>query len=405
MRLSTNSIYSMSMQSILRQQSTVAEVGQQLASGKKIVTPADDPRAASQALVVSQASAVNEQFTASRTAARRSLSAEEAELDQVTRALQAATPLLVKAGNDTLSDADRNSIATELEGVYQQLLGSANAQDGNGRYLFSGFDGDTQPFVESAGGVTYQGDQGRQQLQVDASRLMAVNDTGTAVFASVTESAQYVGNAAATNKGTGVFTALNVADASADDYGNAFEVRFAESAGQTTYSVIDSTTGETLVEDQPFVEGEAIALGDSMRVSLKGTPADGDSFGFARDRAEDNNILNTISGVIDSLRNGTETPAREAALTNTLNSAHRKLSNSLDNVLTVRASLGSRLNELDTLDTVGESRALNYETTRSQLEDLDYVSAISEYSLAQVALQFSQQTFTDIQKLSMFDIV
>ena len=73
MRLSTNSIYSMSMQSIMRQQGKVAEVGQQLASGKKIVTPADDPRAASQALVVSQASAVNDQFEASRTAARRSM--------------------------------------------------------------------------------------------------------------------------------------------------------------------------------------------------------------------------------------------------------------------------------------------------------------------------------------------
>ena len=71
-----------------------------------------------------------------------------------------------------------------------------------------------------------------------------------------------------------------------------------------------------------------------------------------------------------------------------MNSAHRKVSNSLDNVLTVRASLGSRLNELDTLDTVGDARSLNYDTTRSQLEDLDYMSAYSEYSLAQVALQF-----------------
>ncbi|MES1928628.1 flagellar hook-associated protein FlgL [Salinisphaera dokdonensis CL-ES53] len=405
MRLSTNSIYSMSMRSILNQQSKVADVGQQLATGKKIVTPADDPRAAAQALVVSQASAVNDQFTASRSAARNSLSAEEAELNQVTSALQAATPLLVQAGNGTLSDADRNSIATQLEGVYAQLLGSANAQDGNGRYLFSGFDGDTQPFVEEAGGVIYKGDQGRQELQVDASRFMAVNDTGTAVFASVTDSAQYVGTADAGNAGTGVFTSLNVANASAPDHGDNFEVRFTENGGQTTYTVSNATTGDTVVAEQPFVEGEAIALGESMQVSLKGVPADGDNFVFARGRAEDNNVLDTIAGVIDGLRQGTETPARDAALKNTLNSAHRKLSNSLDNVLTVRASLGSRMNELDTLDTVGENRSLNYETTRSQLEDLDYVSAISEYSLAQVALQFSQQTFTDIQKLSMFDIV
>jgi flagellar hook-associated protein 3 FlgL len=405
MRLSTNSIYSMSMQSILRQQSKVADVGQQLASGKKIVTPADDPRAASQALVVSQASAVNAQFEASRTAARRSLSTEEAELDQVTSALQATTPLLVKAGNGTLSDADRNSIATELEGIYSQLLGSANAQDGNGRYIFAGHDGDTRPFVEEAGGVRYQGDEGLQKLRVDASRMMATNDTGTAVFSSVTDSAQYVATAEAGNTGTGVFTALNVADSSADDYGDGFSVSFSDDGGQTRYTVTNTTTGDTVTADQPYTAGEPIEVGESMRVSFKGAPEAGDSFVVARDRAEDNNILDTIAGVIDTLKNGTGTPVADAKLTNTLNSAHRKVANSLDNVLTVRASLGSRLNELDTLDTVGESRALNYETTRSQLEDLDYVSAISEYSLAQVALQFSQQTFTDIQKLSMFNIV
>lgn len=403
MRLSTNSIYSMNMQSVLRQQSRMAGVGSQLASGKQMVTPSDNPRAASQALGVSQAAAVNGQFTASREAARRSLSAEESELDQITRALQAATPLLVKAGNGTLSDADRNSIATDLEGIRAQLLGSANARDGNGRYLFAGHDVDTQPFADAGNGrVTYKGDDGLQKLQVDASRRMAVNDVGTDVFASVTDSAQYVASAGDTNTGTGVFTAVNVSDSSASDYGREFGIQFAGSGDNITYTVTDGDGGE-LVSGQPYKPGEPIALGESMSITLKGAPEDGDSFVVARDRSEDNNIINTIAGVIDSLKNGTEAPADGAALDNTLNSAHRKLANSLDNVLTVRASLGARMNELDTLDIVGESRALNYEVTRSQLEDLDYAPAISEYSLAKVALQFSQQTFVDIQKLSMFN--
>ncbi|MBS64178.1 flagellar hook-associated protein FlgL [Salinisphaera sp.] len=404
MRLSTNSIYSMSTQSILRQQGQVAGIGQQLASGKKIVTPADDPRAASQALVVSQASAVNDQFEASRTSARRSISAEETQLDQVTRALQAVTPQLVKAGNGTLSDADRNSIATDLEGIYAQMLGSANAQDGNGRFIFAGHDGDKTPFVESGGRVSYQGDEGLQNLRVDASRMMAINDTGSRVFTSVTESAQYVGTADGGNAGTGVFGSINVADASSADFGNEFQLSFSETDGEVRYSVANATTGETLVADQPYVAGEPIELGESMRVTIKGTPADGDGFTFARDREEDNNILNTLAEVIDVLKTGTDTPASRAALENGLNSAHRKVANSLDNVLTVRASLGSRLNELDTLDTVGAARGLNYDMTRSQLEDLDYMSAYSDYSLAQVALQFSQKTFTDIQKLSMFSL-
>ncbi len=401
MRLSTNTIYDMSMQSVLRQQSRVAEVGQQLASGKKIVTPADDPRAAAQALTVAQAEAVNEQFAASRNTARRNLSAEENELDSVTAALQAVKPLLVQAGNGTFSDADLNSVATELQGVYNQLLGSANAQDGNGRFIFAGFDDRTIPFDGSQGNVAYQGDENRRALQVGASRLMPINDSGTAVFASVTDSARYVGTGSPGNGGSAVFTDLNVANASAETFGNTYEVAF---SGATTYTVTNTTTG-AVTADQTYKPGEPIALGEGLSVSFEGAPQNGDTFGFAQNREEDNNILNTIAGVIEQLKAGTDSPQLQAELQNTINSAHRKLDNSLDNVLTVRASLGARLNELDTLDTIGASRSLNNKTTLSQLQDLDVVAAISEYSLAQVALQFSQKTFTDIQKLSMFNMV
>merc|ERR1711977_179539 len=120
--------------------------------------------------------------------------------------------------------------------------------------------------------------------------------------------------------------------------------------GETRYSVANASTGQTLVADQPYVAGEPIELGESMRVTIKGSPVSGDGFTFARDREEDNNILNTLTDVINVLKTGTDTPASRAALENGLNSAHRKVANSLDNVLTVRASLGSRLNELDTLD-------------------------------------------------------
>lgn len=405
MRLSTNTIYNMSMRSILQQQGRVADVGQQLASGKKMVTPADDPRAAAQSLVVSQSAAVNEQFTANRTAAKRSLGIEEAELDNVTSALQAASPLLVQAGNGTLSDADRGSLATRLEGIRTQLLGSANAQDGNGRHIFAGFDGDTIPFVENEDGkVSYNGDANQQQLKVDASRLMPVSDTGTRVFNTVTVSAQYIASAEAGNEGAAVFGGLNVLDASAEDYGDTFSIRFARAGENVTYSIMNDTTDQAVVDGAAYVEGKAIALGESMGITIEGAPEDGDAFVVARNRAEDNNIFDTLGTMIDALKSGTDTPKAQAAFDNVLSSTQRKVANSLDNVLTVRASLGSRLNELDTLDMVGESRALNYKSTRSQLEDLDYVSAISEYSLAQVALQFSQQTFTDIQKLSLFNL-
>ena len=83
----------------------------------------------------------------------------------------------------------------------------------------------------------------------------------------------------------------------------------------------------------------------------------------------------------------------------------KDLDNALDNVLTVRASAGAKLNELDVVDAVGSNRMLNYEQTLSDLVDLDYADAISEYSLRQVGLQASQKAFVDIKGMSLFDFM
>ena len=83
----------------------------------------------------------------------------------------------------------------------------------------------------------------------------------------------------------------------------------------------------------------------------------------------------------------------------------RELDNSLDNVLTRRASVGARLNELDLVDTVSGNRMLNYDQTMSDLVDLDYAEAVAEYSLRQVGLQAAQRAFVDVQGMSLFDFI
>jgi flagellar hook-associated protein 3 FlgL len=81
----------------------------------------------------------------------------------------------------------------------------------------------------------------------------------------------------------------------------------------------------------------------------------------------------------------------------------RELDNSLDNILSERASFGAKLNELDLVDLVGGNRDLNYDQTLSDLVDLDYGEAVTDYSLKQVGLQAAQKAFVDIQGLSLFD--
>ena len=82
----------------------------------------------------------------------------------------------------------------------------------------------------------------------------------------------------------------------------------------------------------------------------------------------------------------------------------RGLKNSLNNVLTVRAELGTQLNELESLDSLGSDRALGQTQQMSDLVDVDWNATISSYIMQQTALQASYKAFTDMQGLSLFQL-
>lgn len=87
-----------------------------------------------------------------------------------------------------------------------------------------------------------------------------------------------------------------------------------------------------------------------------------------------------------------------------LDKTNRGLKNSLNNVLTVRAELGTQLNELESLDSLGSDRALGQTQQMSDLVDVDWNATISSYIMQQTALQASYKAFTDMQGLSLFQL-
>lgn len=142
-----------------------------------------------------------------------------------------------------------------------------------------------------------------------------------------------------------------------------------------------------------------------VSVTLSGASEAGDEILIARSGSEQRpaDLFRTMEAAIRVLETPAETASEKAALRNTLNTSMRDLDNAMDNVLTVRASAGARLNELDVIDAVGSNRMLNYEQTLSDLVDLDYAAAISEYSLRQIGLQAAQRAFVDVKGMSLFD--
>ena len=403
MRISTQSFYEQSQSAMGSQQSSLLRVQQQIGAMTKILAPSDDPLGATRALAVSQSIALNSQYTTSRKQAEQMLSLEENSLQSVTTVLQNIKSLLVEAGNGTMTDADRGTLATTLQSAFDQLQGLANTDDGNGQFLFAGFKSGSPPFVKQPdGSILYAGDQGQRLMQVDVSRQMAGSDDGRSIFQSVQGGAGYVTQQQAGNTGSGVFGATSVVDIADANYGKDFVITFTT---PTTYQVDTNTVPPvSIVPSTTFTAGSPIQFG-GLQLSITGAPAAGDSFHASTAKNAGTDVFATISSAITALRapvNGAG-PSAQAQLLNALSTANRKITNAHDNVLTVRASVGTRLQELDALGDTGDSRALYDKSYLSDLQDLDYASAIAEFYQRQTALQASQQTFVRIQQIALFN--
>ncbi len=396
MRISTVTIYNQHTNSMNKQQAEFMKVGQQIASGKRITTISDDPQAMTQAVGLSQSQAVTQQFMDARISVRNSLSQEETVLNSVTEIYSRAKTLMVQAANGTLGDIDRAAVGSELKSLYESLIGQANSRDGNGSYLFGGYQDDSAPFIREAdGSVTFNGSTEVREQRVDGSRLMATGHSGDEVFRQVHRSAGYIVDASTANTGTVTFGSIDILDAANPDFGQAFDVTFGGTAAAPTYSVNGGAEVAYAVPQDIDVGG--------LRVRLEGQPVAGDSLRIVPAAEGNTDIFKTFERAIAALDTPAVTANEKANLRNSITAVMNELDNSLDNVLTVRAEVGARFNELDTLETIAANRMLGYKQAMSELVDLNYVEAASEYSMRMVGLQAAQQSFSSVKDLSLFN--
>ena len=182
MRISTSGLHQQGIANILRQQSELARVQNQISSNSRLLSAADDPAAAARALDLDHQIGSIAQWQDNIGTARDRLSLEENALEGTNSTLDRIRELALQANTATQSAQSRELIAGELDHLYQQLLDHANTDDGNGRYLFAGSTDAAPPFTQIAAGVTYNGDQTEQLLAIGAQRQIADGDNGVNVF-------------------------------------------------------------------------------------------------------------------------------------------------------------------------------------------------------------------------------
>lgn len=197
MRVSTSMIFNTGTNGMQNRQYDLYKVQNQLSTGRRILSPEDDPIAASEALEVGQSKGVNNQFLDNQANVQSKLTYLESTLGSVSDALLRVTELAKQGDSSSLSAAQRGMIAAELKGIQSNLIGLANTQDGTGQYIFAGYKSSTQPFSPITQTtpppvyglantfVTYSGDAGKPTLSVTASKDMEISENGLDVFMQV----------------------------------------------------------------------------------------------------------------------------------------------------------------------------------------------------------------------------
>ncbi|MFZ5532028.1 MAG: flagellar hook-associated protein FlgL [Pseudomonadota bacterium] len=398
MRIATTQAQAQLVQAMLDKQSQLARTQQQLATGQRLLTPADDPTAAVRTLALNRALDRLATFGRNGDLAESRLQAEEGALAALGDILLRARELALEANTAAQDGLSRGAIAAELRSLNDQLLQVANQRDANGEYLFGGDQSRQIPFVRDAGGaVRFTGDAGQRLVSIGEHRLMAVSDSGERVLLTARDgNGLFRTDAATGNTGTGRIDAGSVTDRSAwvaDTY-----TLNMLSADQ--YEIRDSGGG--LVTSGVYVPDSAISF-NGVQITLSGAPAAGDRFEVRPSGRQD--MFQTLAQVTQAVADLDADPATAARGIGALGRGIEEIDQALGHLQTIRTEVGSRLNALDGQRESHADEVLNLQSLRSQLQDLDYTEAIGRLNLQTVALQAAQQSYLKLQGLSLFDLL
>ena len=406
MRVSTSQIFNQGIQQFQNLNSQQARTQEQIATGKEVLKPSDDPVASTRIVQLKDDLSQTDKYLETIGLTQTRLEREDDTLSGYTDSLARARELMVNAGSGSLSQADRQSIAGELRQVKDQMVSLANTRGPEGEHLFGGFQGGEKPFGENvSGNIEYRGDEGQRSVQIDTGVSLKVNDNGKETFVSIpSDRPTFTTRAAGTNQADPPARISTGVVSNREDfeqfYPDDLVIEFSEDAGNKQYSVKSRETGQVFVDKADYSSGNPIEV-NGVRFEVSGEPEVGDSF-FV-ETGDQQSVFGTMEKMIQGLETHPNTSAGRKALKDTIDQGLANLDNAEKRATEIQSGVGSRLNTLESTEQfLKDSEVLSKETL-SELEDLDYAEAISRLTQQNFTLQAAQQSFARISRLSLFD--
>lgn len=410
MRVSTMQSFNTGVRSILNNQESTTKTQQQISTGRRVLTPADDPIASTRILQLQQDISLREQYQKNVTASRNRLNLEESILSGVTENIQRVRELTVQAGNGSQTFDDRTAIAAEIEERLKAIVDLMNTKDASNTYIFSGYKGETEPFqTRSGGGVVYHGDDGERSLEIGSSTSVQTNDSGKTIFVDIesaentfftTENPHNLGSAFITN---GFTTDQTEYDSFyPEDVEIVFQPEGAITPPGPNYTVRQKSDDRIIdgLANQAYIPGQEIVVkGASFKITGEVEP--GDSFFVIS--SEKQSLTDTVASLNEGLRTLLDNPQDAASLDKLVETTLLNLDSAITSVSQTQSEIGARLNTIDNIDNLHQDVDLVSKDVLSQLQDVDFAEAVSRLSLESFLLEAAQQSFAQINRLSLFN--
>lgn len=173
MRVSTQQTYTSMTQSFNNLSSDLTHVVTQMATGKSILLPSDDPIAATRITQLNRQQSAISQYQDNIDTASAGLSQQESILDGVNNDLLSVRDDLLQAANGTNTADSLSSLGQDIQSLTTSIVAALNYQDEDGHYVFGGTVNDQPPIVavdDDGDGVTdsysYQGNSNHREATV-----------------------------------------------------------------------------------------------------------------------------------------------------------------------------------------------------------------------------------------------
>lgn len=363
-------------------QQALAVALQQVTTGLRVNQPSDDPAAAANMTISLASSAAVDQYTTNISSVTAQMQTADSSFSAIVTALNTAVTLGTSGTGPTVSAANKQSIATELEGVLSSVVAQGNASY-QGVYLFAGSASSTLPLVPAS--TTYTSLAGTVALPLTPAYPLTAGSVTSISDASTGKTFVFTATAGTT------FSQLSTAVANAAAAGtlSAGTTASINSSGQLSISSNSSSNGIVVTTNDPAL-GAMNATPDTEvansyayvgNSTVNSVPV-GDSLSVATNVPGSQlftsgaNILGALNGLITALQSGTSAEIQAATTA---------VSTSLNSVTQQRVPLDNSISQLNSQETFLSQETLTLTTQQTALVGVNLATSATNLAQAETA--------------------